>query len=173
MRISLQENMHFHNASLGTISLHEVITAIQKFLEEDPHATYRLLIGTDSHERTYTASGPKQIAAVTAVVIYRIGSGGRYFWQKRTIDGIFTLRDKIYAETLISLEFAHVFVPMVHSRLNGDYPEYDLEIHVDVGERGASREVIKEVVGIVTGHGFIAKTKPESFAASHVADRYT
>ena len=50
---------------------------------------------------------------------------------------------------------------------------YDLEIHVDVGTVGPTREMIKEVVGMVTGSGYTAKTKPESFGASVVADKHT
>jgi len=74
---------------------------------------------------------------------------------------------------MVSLDFAKEFVPLLKKKLNGNYPKYDLEIHVDVGEHGATREMIKEVVGMVTGFGFVAKTKPYSYAASYVADKYT
>jgi len=33
--------------------------------------------------------------------------------------------------------------------------------------------MIKEVVGMVTGNGFTAKTKPDSYGASKVADKHT
>jgi predicted RNase H-related nuclease YkuK (DUF458 family) len=33
--------------------------------------------------------------------------------------------------------------------------------------------MIKEVVGMVTGNGFKARTKPESYGASNVADKHT
>jgi len=33
--------------------------------------------------------------------------------------------------------------------------------------------MIKEVTGLIRGNGFEAKIKPESFAASTVADRYS
>ena len=33
--------------------------------------------------------------------------------------------------------------------------------------------MIKEVVGIVTGNGYVAKTKPEAYGASYVADKHT
>jgi predicted RNase H-related nuclease YkuK (DUF458 family) len=32
--------------------------------------------------------------------------------------------------------------------------------------------MIREVVGMVVGNGYTAKTKPESFAASSVADKH-
>ena len=46
-------------------------------------------------------------------------------------------------------------------------------IHGYFGERGDTREMIKEVVGMVTGNGFVAKTKPEAYGASYVADKHT
>ena len=53
-------------------------------------------------------------------------------------------------------------------------PDYQFRyIHADVGEKGQTQEMIKEVTGIIRGNGFEPKIKPESFAASNVADRYT
>ena len=52
-------------------------------------------------------------------------------------------------------------------------PDYNLEIHIDVGEHGDTRDMIKEVVGMVTGNGYVAKTKPEAYGASYVADKHT
>ncbi|RYD04208.1 hypothetical protein N752_15295 [Desulforamulus aquiferis] len=51
--------------------------------------------------------------------------------------------------------------------------ELNVEIHIDVGRQGETKDLIREVVGMVTGSGFQAKIKPDSFAASSVADRYT
>ncbi len=50
--------------------------------------------------------------------------------------------------------------------------EYDLEIHIDVGEHGRTRELIDEVVGYIRGSGFAVKTKPDAYAASSVADKH-
>ena len=46
-------------------------------------------------------------------------------------------------------------------------------IHADVGENGATKDMIKEVTGLIRGNGFEPKIKPYSFAASTVADRYS
>ncbi len=162
----------FHSAN-GLIDTDAVITSIKQFLEEDPQGKYSLVIGTDSHEKTGTSEKTKTINLVTAIVVHRKGFGGRYFWVKREVGNIHSLREKIYAETFESLDFARTFVPKLKKQLNGTLPNYDLEIHVDVGEKGDTREMIKEVVGMVTGNGFIAKTKPHSYAASYVADKHT
>ncbi len=60
---------------------------------------------------------------------------------------------------------------LIHRK--GKVLHYNLEIHVDVGEHGDTRDMIKEVVGMVTGNGFVAKTKPQAYAASYVADKHT
>jgi len=45
-------------------------------------------------------------------------------------------------------------------------------IHADIGENGATRDMIKEVTGLIRGNGFEPKIKPEAYVASTVADRY-
>jgi predicted RNase H-related nuclease YkuK (DUF458 family) len=44
---------------------------------------------------------------------------------------------------------------------------------LDVGEKGQTKDLIREVVGMVVGSGFDARIKPDSFGASKVADKYT
>lgn len=167
------DRAYFQNQTDGELSLQEVIASIKKFLEEDKDATYSLIIGTDSHERSTGKKGAREANLITAIVVHRKGFGGRYFWNSKKVTNIHSLRQKIYAETYLSLNFASVFVPLLAKGLNGTAVQYDLEIHVDVGEHGETREMIKEIVGMVTGNGYVAKTKPESFAASYVADRHT
>lgn len=164
------DNHVFHNSTFGELTLTEVIDAIKNFLEEFPESEYSLVIGTDSHEHM---EGKGSLSIVTAIVVHRKGFGGRYFWKKSRLPKTKTLRDKIYTETMASLSFASTFVPKFKKTLNGSSPNYNLEIHVDVGEHGATREMIKEVVGMVTGSGFVAKTKPNSYGASYVADKHT
>jgi len=166
----------FQSQTHGELELEQVIDKIQEFLEADSKAEYGLVIGTDSHEKTDSSkptNGTKDINLVTAIVIHRKGFGGQYFWRRQTVKNIHNLREKIYTETLASLNFATVFVPLFRKHLNGKEPNYNLEIHVDVGEHGDTREMIKEVVGMVTGNGFVAKTKPYAYAASYVADKHT
>lgn len=164
-------NYHFYRAG-KRILLIEIIAEIKKFLEDDPNSIYSLVIGTDSHEKDKIGK-KKSINVVTAIVVHRKGYGGIYFWKRKTIKDIVTLRDKIYAETLTSLDFAKEFVPFLKKELNGSLTKYNLEIHVDVGEHGDTRDMIKEVVGMVAGFGFVARTKPYSYAASYVADKHT
>jgi len=166
----------FQSLTHGQLNIDGIIEKIKDFLEEKPDDEYSLVIGTDSHEKTNSgrpANGTKDINLVTAILIHRKGFGGQYFWRRQSMINIHSLREKIYAETMTSLNFALIFVPLFKKELNGKAPNYNLEIHVDVGEHGDTRNMIKEVVGMVTGNGFVAKTKPDAYAASYVADKHT
>jgi len=164
--------MLLNSITHGEIQIEESIMLIKSFLEEKPDREYSLVIGTDSHERATTGDS-KSINLVTAVLVHRKGFGGKYFWRRKDMPNIHNLREKIYAETLESLNFALYFVPLLRRVLNGNSPLYNLEIHIDVGEHGDTRDMIKEVVGMVTGNGFVAKTKPQAYGATYVADKHT
>lgn len=166
------KNGFYQSITHGQSRVEEVIVHIKAFLEEEPDAVYSLVIGTDSHEKSGRKDS-KDISLVTAVLVHRKGFGGKYFWKRITESNIHSLREKIYAETMTSINFASTFVPLLKKTLNGKMPDYNLEIHIDVGEHGDTRDMIKEVVGMVTGNGYIAKTKPEAYGASYVADKHT
>ncbi|MBN1169240.1 ribonuclease H-like YkuK family protein [Candidatus Woesebacteria bacterium] len=163
------KNGHFVSPSYGKLTISKMIERISEFIEMDPYSFYRLIIGTDSQARRINSHS--EINYVTAIVIYREGKGGRYFWKKDKKPKIPVLRDKIYTETTISLQIAEKIVPKIRQKISPS--KYDLEIHIDVGALGPTRNMIKEVVGMVNGNGFTAKTKPESWGASAVADKHT
>jgi len=160
---------HFESPTLGARSVNQMLHDISEIVKEDPDSFYRLIIGTDSLVKV--VNNTKQCDFVTAVVVHKVGSGARYFWRKEKLYRAPSLREKIYTETLTSLKTANEIVPELKLLLSGAH--YELEIHIDVGHVGPTREMIREVVGMVTGNGYTAKTKPESWAASTVADKYT
>lgn len=163
----------YHSFTHGEIRIEEVIECIKKFLEDEPNAQYSLVIGADSQEKNSANNSHTSLNLVTAILVHRKGFGGKYFWKRQEVSNIHSLRDKIYAETMSSLSFASFFVPLLKKSLNGKCPHYNLEIHIDVGEHGDTRDMIKEVVGMVNGNGFVAKTKPDAYGASYVADKHT
>jgi len=162
-------DLAFNSPTKGPLSTRRVISEISGFVKEEPGSFYRLVIGTDSQARNTDGQG--EIDYVTAVVVHRQGRGGRYFWKKEKMDKIPVLRNKIYTETTISLAVAEKLVPLLRRAISP--AKYDFEIHIDVGPIGPTREMIKEVVGMVNGSGYTAKTKPESWGASSVADKHT
>ncbi|PIP57634.1 hypothetical protein COX03_02020 [Candidatus Woesebacteria bacterium CG22_combo_CG10-13_8_21_14_all_39_10] len=159
----------FNSPTKGSLTVEEVINDVANFVKDEPGNYYRLVIGTDS--QTKSTGGKPEIDFVTAVVVHRKGRGARYFWKKEKKDKIPMLRDKIYTETLLSLSCAQELVPLLRKAVSP--AKYDFEIHIDVGPIGPTRDMIKEVVGMVTGNGFVAKTKPEAWGASSVADKHT
>ena len=159
----------FHSPTKGEMNVDKVISEISDFISEDPGKFYRVVIGSDSQSRRVNSHA--EIDFVTAVVVHRTGKGARYFWKKQKLIKSPALREKIYSETLMSLEAAQEIVPLIRAAISP--AKYDFEIHIDVGPLGPTRDMIKEVVGMVQGNGYVAKTKPDSWGASSVADKHT
>jgi predicted RNase H-related nuclease YkuK (DUF458 family) len=159
----------YTSPSKGELTLAAVVTELVEYITSDPNSLYRLVIGSDSQRHLYQNKWLTNF--VTAIVIHRVSKGGRYFWKNGLIIPTHTLREKIYKETMLSLDVAGQLVPLLTKRLSNH--NWELEIHIDVGQKGETREMIQEVVGMVVGSGYRAKTKPDSFAASSVADKHT
>ena len=155
--------MNFISPSRGKMSFEEMMEDILAYIKGLPCSSYRLVLGTDSQVRSETCF-------VTAVIVHRLGKGARYYYRKEMQRKIKSLRQKIFFETSLSLELGDK-ITNYFSR--GGIEETQVEIHIDVGHHGETKDLIREVVGMVTGSGFEAKIKPESFAASSVADRHT
>lgn len=169
--MSPKDNAFFISPTKGKMAPEKMAADLVSFIDEAPEYSYRLVIGTDS--KTKRLKRPSRVAFITAVVIHRQGKGGRYFWKKEKVDKVMTLRDKIYTETSLSIQTAEKLVPLLKKEINGGSEKYLLEIHIDVGQNGPTREMIKEVVGMVNGNGYRAKIKPASYGAFSVADRHT
>ncbi|PIS34759.1 MAG: hypothetical protein COT37_00905 [Parcubacteria group bacterium CG08_land_8_20_14_0_20_43_9] len=161
----------FYNPTKGKIEFGEVIKEIFSYIEECPKYNYEIVVGCDS------SSGQEPFFPI-AIVILRKGAGGRFFLKRiRYRDRKFyNLHQRILEEVLLSCKLALV----LRDRIEGEalkLPQslaYDFRyIHADVGANGATKDMIKEVVGLIRGNGFEAKIKPESFAASVIADRFS
>jgi len=181
----------FQSPTKGPLDLVEVIKELINYRKENPEEKYRIAIGTDSEERERGAE------FVCVVAIHRIGKGGRYFWFKINDGRKLDLRTRIYQEAVISLALAggllekeleihgvgvdmnksvnEVFKSLGNNIENDSEKEIiftnELEIHVDIGTIGPTKEMIKEIVGMIKGSGFFVKIKPDSFAASSLADK--
>ncbi|MBI2623093.1 MAG: ribonuclease H-like YkuK family protein [Candidatus Liptonbacteria bacterium] len=155
----------FLNSSFGLkLSVPQVVREVIRFMREDSRRQYKVMIGTDSERLPGNKAD-----FVTAVVVHRVGNGGRYFWRRIEHVSIHTLRDRIIKEALISLDIAK---EVLMELKKASAPDFGFEIHVDVGENGPTKPIIQEVVGMIRANNFEAKTKPDSYAASKVADRH-
>lgn len=157
---------NFRSPTFGSMDLAGVVEQAIAFIEREDNSHFRIVIGTDSELVSQSSAH-----FVAAVVVHHVGHGGVYFWGSATRDGIKDLRQRMYEEATYSLTLAQRLLEEFRRR---DLPlEKILEIHVDVGVGGETKVMIAEIVGMIRGSGFLCKTKPDSYAASNVADRHT
>ena len=157
--------MIFISPTEGKMTIQKTYESILSFIYEKQNNQYKLIIGTDSHP------GLSESVFVTAIVIYRVGHGGRYYYHKQNVKMKSGFKKRIFHEVSRSLTVASKLTDLLSNE--DESLLLDVEIHIDVGENGPSSSIIKEVVGMVIGSGYDALIKPDSYAASNVADRYT
>ncbi len=155
--------MIFNSPTKGRMTFDQVFKDIVEYIHDDSKIKYKLIVGTDSQLR-------EDVCYVTAILILREGKGGRFYYSKEREKTKLSLKQRIFYETSKSLIVAAKVAEKL--TVNG-LAELDIEIHLDVGEQGQTKEIIKEVVGMVVGSGFDARIKPDSYGASKVADKYT
>ncbi|HZK43090.1 MAG TPA: ribonuclease H-like YkuK family protein [Syntrophomonadaceae bacterium] len=154
----------FFSPTKGRMSLNEVIKDIKEYIIEDTSRAYKLIVGSDSHPNN------DKTCFVSAIIIHRETKGGRYFYKKHYEPKIKSLRQRIFYEASLSLALADE-ISVIQKEMG--YDEIPVEIHLDVGTKGETKELVKEVTGMIIGSGFEAKIKPDASAASKVADKYT
>ncbi|HHW61605.1 MAG TPA: hypothetical protein GX404_06845 [Syntrophomonadaceae bacterium] len=156
--------MMFISPSKGQMSLDELVVDLLEYISEDLTRTYKLIVGSDSHARETGT------CFVSAIIIHRVGKGARYFYTRQMDRRITSLRQRIFYEASLSLALADDLMECLKKHGSEDMK---VEIHVDVGTHGATKELVKEIIGMIVGSGFDVYIKPDACAASTVADRYT
>lgn len=153
----------FVSPTLGPLGESSLFAEIISYVTESPEYAHNLIIGTDSFLSDETVF-------VCAVIVHRVGHGGRYYYKKLRRRKITNLRQRIFYETTMSITLAGALQAGLEE--NG-FNMLPVEIHLDVGENGDTKEIIRQVVGMVRGSGYAAVTKPDSYGASKVADRHS
>jgi len=166
-------NGHFFNPTCGNLTLDGAVKEIFKYIADDKEKFYDIIVGCDS-------SSDEEPHFPLAIVVLRKGEGGRFFLKRikypegRKFYGYY--KQRILNEVLLSCQLALTLkekIAEAAQKASIDSSNYQFRyIHADVGERGATRDMIKEVIGLIRGNGFEPMIKPLSFAASVVADRY-
>jgi predicted RNase H-related nuclease YkuK (DUF458 family) len=156
--------MVFYSPTKGKLSFDQVFEELKQFIKNDCDSKYKLIVGTDSQ-------AGDEVCYVTAIVILREGKGGRFFYSRERERVKLGLKQRILYETSRSLIVAAKLTERLAAA--GEVADLGVEIHLDVGENGKTKEIIRDVIGMVVGSGFGAKIKPDSYGASKVADRYT
>ena len=150
----------FVTGSGETVSFSDVMMRIKKYLEGVDD--YSIDVGSDSHTTDRTK-------VITAIAVREVGKGGIFFHTCFVYPKMRGLHERIYKETELSIEAAQC---MVKAFLDNDMA-YTLSIHSDVGNNGKTRELIREIIGYVTGSGFNCLIKPDGYVACAIADKYS
>ena len=161
----------FYNPTQGKLKPEKVTKEIINYMLDKPSKFYDVIVGCDSSSGT-------DPHFPTVVVVLRKGEGGRFFLKKISYSErkFFNWKQRILEEVLLSCELA-LFLRENLEKAIANLPRglnYEFRyIHADIGENGATRDMVKEVTGLIRGNGFEPKIKPQSYVASCVADRYT
>ncbi len=162
----MSADIKFDSQTYGLVGMEAVLEEIAKFVKSQPERFYKIIVGTDSE-----TSNP--VALVTAITVWRVGNGAIHFWTKAEEKNFHSLRQRITQETINSITLAQELRSRLQEILGDEFFWDGNEIHVDVGEKGPSRDLIDTVKGMIKGYNFTPVIKPYSFGASVVADRHT
>lgn len=154
---------YFTSPTHGQMSWESALAKMAWFMSLDTAASYDVIIGTDSE----AVNGESDF--VSALIVHKKGRGGVYFWGRQKISHLHSMKQRIWQEATISLNLAQ---NLVDDFAKIGLFDLNLEIHVDIGPHGKTRELISDIVGMIRANGFKVATKPSSWGASHVADRH-
>jgi len=163
---------YFYNPTKGNLTLDQAIDEIFAYMGQQPQKEYQIVVGCDS-------ASLEQPHFPATIVARRLGGGGRFFLKQIDYGDrkFYNFKQRILQEVMLSCELALLLRDKLEMRRLIS-PDSNLKwdfsyIHADVGEKGATREMVREVTGLIRGNGFEPMIKPFSFAASAIADRYT
>ena len=153
------------------VSVQEAAEIAAKYIAERSASMYTVTIGTDSQNFDKTKM-------VEVIAVHRVGNGGIFFYRTNYVRLIQNLRQKIQEETQRSLELASAFFDEFHESLSLlghdlDHLSIKCQIHCDVGHNGNTKAMIQEIVGWVRSLGYECAIKPDSYAASGIANKYS
>lgn len=140
--------------SLSGRPIPDLIAAVQELLRGDREVIH---VGSDSQHYGQATH------YVTVVAVVDPGQGGHVLYQRTSIPRAQSLAHKLFLEAELSIDAA-----MALSRSFA----HDIVVHVDANEdlRHMSSQYVRALAGMVLGHGFQVRVKPDSWAATHVAD---
>ena len=153
------------------VLLQDIAKIAAEYMARNPMSHYEVTVGTDSQNFDKTKM-------VEVIALHRVGSGGIFFYRVNYVRRIDNLRQKIQEETQRSLSVADGLFSEIETQLNHfgvDINKMDIhfQIHCDVGYNGSTKALIQEIVGWVQAMGYDCAIKPNSYAASGIANKYS
>jgi len=178
-RTAMPDELYFQNTTESRLTPEDVFDRIVRFISQDPRAAYHFVIGTDSQvHRGHTKF-------VTGIIIHRLGKGAWACYRQVSVPRELTsIREKLTLETALSQQVAGYFDEKAVSRMEDlllpyVYQGAALETYIDI-DAGTEPIVnktslyVQEMVDRVEAMGMYApRVKPEAYAASAYANRYT
>lgn len=151
------------------VEFEDVIVKLKEFYNKTKQydSEYQIIVGTDSQNHANTT-------VVNVIAMVCEGHGGIFFYEKTTIPKVKDVKIKLQIETNESLNVALKLVDLVEKD-EELYLNCPISIHVDAGNsvKGKTKELIPGLVGWINSCGFSASVKPDSFAASSIADKFS
>lgn len=153
----------------GSCSDDRIVSIIANYIQTNYKTAegFNLIVGTDSQNYSDTKM-------VVVIAVQNMGHGGIFFYDVRRINKIDNIRQKLLYETNMSLMYADKLISKfeVFCKKKGiSLSKVNFCIHVDAGTNGKTCELIPELVSWVRACGYDCKIKPDSFAASSIADK--
>lgn len=162
------ESLKFMSQTYGKIELSKIPEKIQLYYEKMKHydSLFRIVVGTDSQNFDHTKM-------VNVIAVTCEGHGGIFFYRVTHKDLIRDVRSKLHAETNESLEIAMELTKIIEEGYEELWNKTLFSIHIDAGksEIGKTKELIPELVGWIRACGYNCEIKPDSYAASSIADK--
>ena len=160
----------FTSPTYGRVSFDNIVRIIHERVASDEDGQFNLMIGTDSQNFDTTK-------VVVVIALHHVGNGGIFFYKVTHVPRITSVGPKLLYETQLSLECAKELMDAFdnYEIENGfDYQKFlSFCIHVDAGKNVPSSKTIPEIVGWINACGYKAVVKPDSLAASSIANKYS
>lgn len=160
--------LKFNSQTYGKVDIQDIPKKIQLYFDKMKHfdSIFRVIIGTDSQNFDHT-----KIVNVIAVTCE--GHGGIFFYRVTHENLIRDVRTKLHTETNQSLDIAMKLTDIMETKYKELYDNILFSIHIDAGksDKGKTKELIPELVGWIKACGYDCEIKPDSYAASSIADK--
>ena len=160
----------FRSETYGKLNIEQIPEKLLAFYDKnkDIEGVFQIVVGTDSQNFNDTKM-------VTVIAAYKEGHGGIFFYDVERINCITNVKQKLNTETSRSLEIMMQLAGELEDEAKYKKMRENtlLSIHVDAGwsDKGKTKELIPGLIGWIHACGFEAKCKPDSYAASSIADK--
>ena len=160
----------FKSNTYGSVEMHDIVRIVKNRIIGSLGNEFNIMVGTDSQNFDKTK-------VVSVIALHEVGHGGIFFYKVTHIHRINNVSQKLLYETQLSLDCAKSLIDAfveLEIETGFEYEKYlNFCIHVDAGINGPSKQVIPEVVGWIKSCGYDVSIKPESVAASSIANKYS